>query len=275
MTSLPPQLSVVVPCYCDAAILPETHRRLRAVLDATGRRHEIIYVDDGSPDGTRGALRALYAGDPGHVVMLGLARNFGQHAAISAGLAVARGEVVVTIDSDLETPPEEIPKLIDALADGADIACGKRAARDQSAVRALGSRVISGAAGERVHDPHLELIRELDGTPPRPMGRVRDLLLRMQGIAVLAEGADHESSIPHGGAESRHMRGIGKQDRGIAMTVARVVPRAELDRGEPERSNAIQRLLEGQVLEENREDPELHGVAATTPRISGSTERDR
>jgi undecaprenyl-phosphate 4-deoxy-4-formamido-L-arabinose transferase len=144
MTPDTPHLSVVVPCYRDAAILPETHRRLRAVLDAIGRRHEIIYVDDGSPDGTRGALRALHAGDPGHVVMLGLARNFGQHAAISAGLAAARGEVVVTIDSDLETPPEEIPGLLAALADGADIACGKRAARDQSMVRALGSRVISG-----------------------------------------------------------------------------------------------------------------------------------
>lgn len=106
-------VSVVVPVYGDGAALPALHARLAAALDARGLRWELLLVDDRGGDGAWPGIRALAAADP-RVRGLRLGRNFGQHAATLCGIGAARGDWVVTLDDDLEHPPEAIPALLDA-----------------------------------------------------------------------------------------------------------------------------------------------------------------
>ena len=118
--------------------LPPDGRRARRRRD-----FELIFVDDGSTDGTFDVLERLHAGDA-RVRGVRFKRNFGQHPAMHAGLARARGEIVVTMDGDLQNPPEDIPKLVAAVEAGADVASGRRAARRDSWGRTLPSRLING-----------------------------------------------------------------------------------------------------------------------------------
>ena len=112
-----PDLSVVVPCFNEAANLSPLLARLIPVLDATGRSFELIFVDDGSRDGTLALARDIAAGDS-RIGVLALSRNFGKEIAISAGLDHARGRGVVIIDADLQHPPELVPELIAAWEQG-------------------------------------------------------------------------------------------------------------------------------------------------------------
>lgn len=122
-------LSVVIPCHDEEAVIEATHRRLVDVLPGTGMPFEIIYVDDGSRDRTLARLEAIAAADP-RAEVLELARNFGQQAAMSAGLAHARGDAVVIIDADLQDPPEVIPEMVECWRRGVDVAYGRRRKRD-------------------------------------------------------------------------------------------------------------------------------------------------
>ena len=121
-------LSIVVPLFNEAGTLPELHRRLTAVLLLLGVDSEIVYVDDGSTDGTHEILTAQGDRDP-RVRVIRLARNYGQTAALAAGFDAAAGEVIVAMDGDLQHAPEEIPKLIAKLNDGYDIVSGWREQR--------------------------------------------------------------------------------------------------------------------------------------------------
>jgi len=125
-----PVLSVVVPCYNEAEVLPRFHARLRPVMEAVGDAWEVLYVNDGSRDGTLAAMLAIQEADPSRVSVLNLARNFGKEAALTAGLdhAAATGAVVV-IDVDLQDPPEVIPDLVRAWREGFDVAYAQRRAR--------------------------------------------------------------------------------------------------------------------------------------------------
>jgi undecaprenyl-phosphate 4-deoxy-4-formamido-L-arabinose transferase len=138
-----PDLSVVVTLYDEAGSLEELHRRTVGTLEAFGRPWEIVYVDDGSTDGTFAILERLHAGES-RVRAVRFKRNFGQHPAMHAGLSRARGAVLVTMDGDLQNPPEDIPKLVAAIDDGVDVASGRRAVRDDSWGRTLPSRLING-----------------------------------------------------------------------------------------------------------------------------------
>jgi undecaprenyl-phosphate 4-deoxy-4-formamido-L-arabinose transferase len=138
-----PHLSVVVTVLNEAATLDELVRRTVATLDQHGRLFEIIVVDDGSTDGTFAALERLHAADQ-RVRAVRFKRTFGQHPAMHAGLARARGDVVVTMDGDLQNQPEDIPRLLEAVAAGYDVASGRRAARHDSWGRTLPSRLING-----------------------------------------------------------------------------------------------------------------------------------
>ena len=138
-----PELSVVVTLLNEAATLEELHRRTVRALEELGRPFELIFVDDGSTDGTFAALERLHAGDP-RVRAVRLKRNVGQHPAMHAGLARARGEIVVTMDGDLQNPPEDLPRLVEAVDAGFDVASGRRAARHDSWGRTLPSRLING-----------------------------------------------------------------------------------------------------------------------------------
>ena len=133
-----PWLSVVVPVLDEEQNLPELHRRLRAVLDHMTEPSEIIFVNDGSTDRSIELLEEIGKSDP-HVTLVDLAYNSGQHAAVLAGFRVSRGEVVVTLDADLQNPPEEIPKLLDKIRDGFEVVGGVRQRRND----ALGRKALS------------------------------------------------------------------------------------------------------------------------------------
>src|ERR671931_2131622 len=138
-----PDLSVVVTVFNEEASVEELYRRTVAALDALGRPYEIVFVDDGSRDGTFVSIERLHERDP-RVRAVRFKRNFGQHPAMHAGLARARGEVVVTMDGDLQNAPEDIPRLVAAVEAGNDVASGRREARHDSWGRTLPSRLING-----------------------------------------------------------------------------------------------------------------------------------
>jgi glycosyltransferase involved in cell wall biosynthesis len=124
-----PALSVVVPAYNEEAVLGAFHRRLAASLDRLGEPAEILFVNDGSRDGTLSVLESLRAADP-RVAVLDLSRNFGKEVALTAGLHHARGDAVIAIDADLQDPPEMIPRLVAVWRErGADIVYAQRVAR--------------------------------------------------------------------------------------------------------------------------------------------------
>ena len=138
-----PELSVVVTLFDERATLEELHRRLTATLEAFGRAYEILYVDDGSTDGTFATLERIHEADM-RVRAVRLKRNVGQHPAMHAGLSRIRGGIVVTMDGDLQNPPEDVPRLVEAVEAGYDVASGRRAARHDSWGRTLPSRLING-----------------------------------------------------------------------------------------------------------------------------------
>ncbi len=138
-----PSISVVIPLYNEAASIPELYRRTVASLDEAGHDFELIFVDDGSTDSTFAELERIHAAD-GRVRAVRFKRNFGQHAAMHAGLVRARGEILVTMDGDLQNAPEDLPRLVHALESGIDVASGTRAARRDSWGRTLPSHVING-----------------------------------------------------------------------------------------------------------------------------------
>ena len=116
-------VSVVAPVYNEVETLPEFHRRVTAAL--AGREYELVLVDDGSTDGSGGLIARLAASDQA-VRPVHLSRNFGHQAAVTAGLEAARGAAAITIDADLQDPPEVIPKLLDEWSAGADVVHGVR-----------------------------------------------------------------------------------------------------------------------------------------------------
>jgi dolichol-phosphate mannosyltransferase/undecaprenyl-phosphate 4-deoxy-4-formamido-L-arabinose transferase len=136
--------SVVVPVYQSAATLPELCTRLRDVLEPLGGGYEIVLVDDGSRDGTWATMNALHDGDP-RINIVRLQRNFGQHAAVLCGLRYAQGQLVVTLDDDLQNPPEEIPRLIAAFRDdeGCDGVIGVPREKRHPLFRRLGSAMLN------------------------------------------------------------------------------------------------------------------------------------
>lgn len=121
-------LSVVVPVYNEVESVLELHRRLSAVMTRLGD-HELVLVDDGSSDGTWDALVELARGDR-HVRLIRLSRNFGHQLALSAGLEAARGDAVVSIDADLQDPPELIPELVARWREGYDVVYAVRERRE-------------------------------------------------------------------------------------------------------------------------------------------------
>jgi undecaprenyl-phosphate 4-deoxy-4-formamido-L-arabinose transferase len=137
----PPSLSIVVTLFNEAGTLEELHRRVVEALGAAD--FELILVDDGSRDSTWQIVERLQAADP-RIRAVRFKRNFGQHPAMHAGLARALGEIVVTMDGDLQNAPEDIPKLVAAVEAGSDVASGRRIVRRDSWGRTLPSRLING-----------------------------------------------------------------------------------------------------------------------------------
>jgi len=138
------ELSIVIPVYNSARTLVRLVARLRAVLDSIGKRYELVMVDDGSPDDSWRVLARLQLQNPEHIVAVQLMRNYGQHNALMCGFRHARGSLIVTMDDDLQHPPEEIPKLVAAIgADDLDLVYGCYDKKRHSLLKNMGSAVIN------------------------------------------------------------------------------------------------------------------------------------
>lgn len=148
-------VSVVVPLFNERSALEELYRRLSAVLGQVAQRYEIIFVDDGSTDGSLMTLRDFRAIDES-VRYIRFRRNFGKSAALAAGFRAARYNVIVTLDADLQDIPEQLPLLLQKLEEGYDLVCGWRHSRHDKLTKRIGSKiynlVTAMLTGVRLHD---------------------------------------------------------------------------------------------------------------------------
>lgn len=148
-------ISVVIPVYNESESVRQLRGELTRVLDDTGRAYEIVFIDDGSTDGTRDVLREIAGSDP-RVTVACLRRNFGKAFALSAGFQIARGSTVITMDGDLQDDPAEIPNLLRTLDEGYDLVSGWKYIRRDPLVKVMSSRVFNFftrlVTGVRLHD---------------------------------------------------------------------------------------------------------------------------
>ncbi len=188
----PIELSVVVPVFNEEENLPILIPRLAEVLNRLGLTYEMIFVDDGSSDGSRRILREMATQYPG-LRMIGLKENRGLSTALIAGMKGARGEKIVTLDSDLQNDPEDIPKLLRYL-DPYDMATGWRQKRDDPWLKRISSIIANAIrnrlSGEQIHDSACTLRafkREClqDLIPFNGMHRFFSTLAKMQGYKVV------------------------------------------------------------------------------------------
>jgi glycosyltransferase involved in cell wall biosynthesis len=207
-----PQVSIVVPLYNEVENLPALHDALTWAMAAAGRTYELVLVDDGSQDSTPALLRELARRDR-HVRAVLFARNQGQTAAMAAGFAHARGELVVTMDGDLQNDPADIERLLAELEKGYDIVCGwRRNRKDRFATRLLPSKIankiISWVTGVPIHDTGCSL-KAYRSWVPRSLELYSDM---HRFIAALAAGVGarvSEISVRH------HPRLHGKSKYGL------------------------------------------------------------
>jgi glycosyltransferase involved in cell wall biosynthesis len=168
--SEPVDLSIVIPVYDEAESLPELYRALCETLATLPLRAELVFVDDGSSDGSTRLLYELFLSDP-RVQVIEFRRNFGKSAALAAGFRAARGRIIVTLDADLQDDPREIPRLLDAL-ERADLVTGWKAPRRDPWTKRLPSWVFNALVrvltGIRLHDVNCglkayraEVVREI------------------------------------------------------------------------------------------------------------------
>lgn len=196
-----PELSVVIPVWNDAENLGELHARLTEVLQALGKAYEMVFVDDGSTDGTFEGLKRLHQADPCHVKVIRFRRNFGQHAALSAGLEYAAGDVMVTMDADLQNAPEDIPTLVAKIEEGHDLVSGWRMSKRESLfTRRVPSYLLNGLVrsmtGIKLHDytcplnaVRRSIVREMTG-----YGELRRFL---KPLAAQLAGSIAEVKVSH------------------------------------------------------------------------------
>lgn len=149
-------ISIVVPVFNEQENLKELIRRCRESCDGMGRPFELILVDDGSRDSSPDIITEAAEQGSGNVIGVLLNRNYGQHAAVMAGFAESRGSIVVTLDADLQNPPEEIPKLVETIEEGFDVVGSVRVPRRDNLFRRIASLIVNKVAqkatGVIMHD---------------------------------------------------------------------------------------------------------------------------
>lgn len=149
-------LSICVPVYNERENLPLLYERIKKAVDPLQKRWELILVNDGSRDGSTEVLDELATRDP-RLKVVHFRRNFGQTAAMMAGIDFASGDIIIPMDADLQNDPEDIPLLLDKLAEGYDVCSGWRASRKDEAIRRnfpsrVANRIISWVSGVPLHD---------------------------------------------------------------------------------------------------------------------------
>ena len=138
------ELSIVIPVYNSATILPRLVERLRTTLNTVHMTYELVMVEDGSPDDSWRVLEAMQREDPEHIVAVQLMRNYGQHNALMCGFRHTRGDLIVTMDDDLQHPPEELPRLIDAIkSQDLDLVYGCYDKKKHPLLKNVGSRIVN------------------------------------------------------------------------------------------------------------------------------------
>jgi glycosyltransferase involved in cell wall biosynthesis len=217
------RVTVVVPVFDEVESLRPLHAAIVAALASTPHDWEILMVDDGSRDGSGDLIDELARGDP-HVRVVHFDGNFGQTAAFDAGFKAARGDVVVTIDADLQNDPADIPSLVDACAEHT-VVCGVRQKREDSVVRRVSSRIANavrrGVTGDRVVDTgcSLKAFRRDDLAKIKlftGMHRFLPILLELEGCSIVQIPVRHH---PRRFGESKY--GIGNRlFRGIRDLLA-------------------------------------------------------
>lgn len=138
-----PEVSIVIPVYNEELNLPELVKRCISSCDQLPQSYELLLVDDGSKDRSAELIEQAVNEHPGKVVGILLSTNFGQHAAVTAGLSRSRGKYIVTLDADLQNPPEEIHKLVEKLAEGYDVVGSIRENRQDTFFRKIASKTVN------------------------------------------------------------------------------------------------------------------------------------
>ncbi|MEE9584419.1 MAG: glycosyltransferase family 2 protein [Candidatus Brocadiales bacterium] len=198
------KFSVVLPLHNEEENLKELHSRLKAVLEGLGGPYEIIFVDDGSTDRGFETLRDINANNP-FVRVIRFKKNCGESAALAAGFNAARGEIIITMDADLQSEPRDIPKLIEKLNDY-DVAWGRRAKRQDDPIRKIFSwggnlvrRLLIGDAAMDAGSPLRVMKREVVKKVNlfKGLHRFYPTLCRMEGFRVIEVPIAHYPRI-HG-----------------------------------------------------------------------------
>jgi len=199
-----PEISLVIPVYNEEENLPVLAGEIRSALEPLGLPYEVLYVDDGSTDGSPQVLLELAREDP-RTRIVRQRRNHGQSAALDAGFRHARGEVVITLDADLQNDPADIPRLLERL-DGFDVVSGVRARRRDNWVRRVSSKIANGIRNRVTHEAvtdvgctlravraeYLRRIPVFNG-----MHRFLPTLLRMEGARLTEVPVNHRPRL-HG-----------------------------------------------------------------------------
>lgn len=195
-------VSVVVPVYNEQDNIEPLHREIVPVMESLGAPFEIVMVDDGSTDASCARLRALRTSDP-RVRVVRLARNSGQTAAMAAGFQAARGEIIVTLDADLQNDPHDIPLLLQSLGHH-DAAVGWRADRHDTWVRRVSSRVANRVRNALSDDDIIDTGCSLKAYRRAALARVPlydgmhrflPTLLRMEGCDVIQVRVGHRARL--------------------------------------------------------------------------------
>lgn len=211
-----PELSLFLPVLDEEDNLRPMYGKIAAALDALGRTAEVIFVDDGSTDRSLAILREIAAGDP-RVRVISLRRNYGQTAAMAAGIDAARGDILIPMDADLQNDPADIRRLLDKLGEGYDVVSGWRKNRQDKLVSRkipsqIANRIISWIGGVPLHDYGCSLKayrREViqDVKLYGEMHRFIPIYASWAGARVTEIPVDH------------HARTMGKSKYGISRTV--------------------------------------------------------
>lgn len=211
-----PELSLFLPVLDEEDNLRPMHAKIAAALDALGKSAEVIYVDDGSTDKSLAVLKEIAAGD-GRVRVISLRRNYGQTAAMSAGIDAAKGEILIPMDADLQNDPADISRLLDKLNEGYDVVSGWRKNRQDKMISRkipsqIANRIISWIGGVPLHDYGCSLKayrREViqDVRLYGEMHRFIPIYASWAGARVAEIPVDH------------HARTMGKSKYGISRTI--------------------------------------------------------
>lgn len=209
------RVSLVIPAYNEQENIPILYQNIKQVLGSFGAGYEVIFVDDGSSDGTFDALQKLACADK-NIKVVKLRRNFGQTPAMSAGIDYAHGDIIITLDADLQNDPADIPRLLKKMEEGYDIVSGWRKDRKDKAIsRKLPSMIanwmIGVITGVRIHDYGCTL-KAYRAALLKELPLYSDMHRFIPALGALAGARVTEMEVMH------HARKFGKSKYGISRT---------------------------------------------------------